>query len=426
MSVKKKKHILLIEDQPKTATSVKEALGHGYQVETVRSGKAAVAWLEKKQPDLIIIDYDLKGEDGLQVFRSLGAVVNVIMLSASGSIPLAVSATKLGVSEFLRKPIEARLLRAAVKASVKTEEVQLVWPEGAEWLRGNSPALKKMLNSVRATLTDNQDIVLTGAPGIPLGQVAEFIHINGPRRQRKFASLDLASFQKEDQEAHFWTSLQEIMSLPAATSLQEEADRYGTIFLANLDRVNQTLRQSIFSYFKAGSTKADKSIRLIIGLGDVGAAARLKTRDFVQIEVPRLSERKADLPFLIEKYLERYSKKYNRNVKLISTDVLDWLATYDFPGNYLEFEDLIEESILLADADKLELEGLPVNLPGLLSTSLNKALRENLPLVAASRNFEQNLYYLLLKKTGGEHQRVADFLELPKATLAERLRNLLD
>jgi len=421
-----KKTVLLIEDDSKTEAAVREALGKEYNLEVVKDEKAAATFLEKRIPDLMMIDFDLKGKDGLEIFKELQPSPRVIMFSASGSIPIAVSATKLGVSEFLRKPINAEQLRSAVEKNISREAIKLRRGKGIEWLSGKSPKLKEMFAKIQKALEAARDIILVGERGIPKERVAEFIHQNGPKRERKLAKIDLSSFRKETLEAHFWANIQELMGRPKASSLQNEQDLYGTVYLENLEGLDEFFKRSIFNFFKERKGRIDKSIRAIIGIYDKNEIQRLKIKEGFLIEIPPLRERKEDLPGLLELYLKRYSTEYNKKVEFISSELLDFLAAYDYPGNYLELERLIQGAVLEAASDKLELKNFLLDFRGLLQTSLKKGLEENLTLEEAKRKLEKILYPTLLKKFDGDKSRVARFLDIPKATLVERLEDLVD
>ena len=162
-----KKLILLIEDDHKTESAICEVLEREYKIETAKNKEGAAAFLETKSPDLMIIDFDLKGKDGLQLFKELQPAVKVIMLSASGSIPLAVSATKLGISEFLRKPVNAEQLKEAVDQNMAREEIRLRWIEGLDWLRGGSSVVRELLADVQEAVRGTKDVMLVGERGIP-------------------------------------------------------------------------------------------------------------------------------------------------------------------------------------------------------------------------------------------------------------------
>lgn len=421
-----KKTILIIADEHKTITSLKEMLGHRFHLEVVKGSKTAAAALDTKLPDLIIIDFDLKDEDGLEVFSSLGATIKVIMLSASGNIPLAVSATKQGVAEFLSKPLEAGQLLKAVEANIAREDLRLRLTAGTEWLVGESTAQKKMISQIQDALRSNKDIVLIGERGIPKDRVAEFIHGNGPKAGGSLVRVDLAAFRQENLETHFWASVQEIMSLPQANTIQDEADRCGTIYIANIDALDEIFKLSVVNFLASRPAKIDQTIRAIIGVYDSSEAQKFTNKDLVEIEIPPLRERKGDLPYLLEFYLKLYSNKYGKNVKFISAELFDFLILYAYPGNYVELAKMIEASVLTASSDKLEFENFPFNYEGLAGVSLKKGIRTNLTLQEATRSFEKDLYYILLQKAGGDSSKVARLLAVPKTVLAERIENLLD
>jgi len=427
-----KRTILLIEDDHKTEASIREALGREYDLERVKDGEGADKFLAKKSADLIIIDFDLKGRDGLQVFKELQAPAKAIMLSASGSIPLAVSATKLGVSEFLRKPINAEQLQIAVAKNIAREEIKLRWIEGLEWLRGTGAGIYKMFSDIQQAIEGGRDILLVGERGVPKEKVAEFINFNSPHRDRRMVRLDMSSFRKESLEPHFWASVQEFMALPEGTSLQSEKERVGLLYLDNLEGLDEHFVQAIFNFFRERKGKIDKSVRAVFGFYAKASIPKFVfrgssgIRDHALVEVPALRERREDLPFLLDLYLKKYSKRYNKSVDLVSTGVLDLLASHDYPGNYVEMERLVQEAVLSTPGGKLELKHFPVGIRGLAQASVKEGLAENLTLEEAKRRFEKDLYHLVLKKSDDDSSRVARFLDVPKSVLVERLKDLVD
>ncbi len=414
--------ILLIEDNAKTAAALRDYLKRQFQVEVVKGADQAAAWLAKRTPDLIIIDFDLKAEDGLQVFKKLGTTVKVIMLSASGNIPLAVSATKLGVAEFLRKPVEAGQLKEAVERSLPQEALRLHWTSSVDWLRSGSPAVKRMLDQIQQALQQNRDIALVGERGIAKAAVAEFIHQNSPQHKRQLVKVDVTAFRREDLEAHFWTTVQELMALPDKGSVKDLSDRCGTIYLENIDRLDEHFQMTIFKFFQERRGKADKSIRAIIGLDQEAKPAR----DLTAVNIPALRERREDLPKLLELYLRRAARRCGKPIRFVSSSLLDWLSAYDWPGNYQELRRLIEEAVLLAPSDKLDLANFPLDYRGLAAQARHGAMQENLSLAQARQRFEKILYPVLLDKLKGEKTQLARFLDISRTTLTERLENLPD
>jgi len=413
-----KKTILLIEDDPKTEAAIRDALGRGYNIHKSKGSDDAALFLRNKSADLMLIDFDLKTKDGLQIYRELRPKMKVIMLSASGNVPLAVTATKQGVVEFLRKPISGDELRAAVGRNMAETGARLCWPGGSEWLQGEGRNIQEMIANIRSAVSEERDIVLTGEPGIPKKAVAEFVHMNSPQQGRKIEFLDLNSFSSESLEPHFWANVKRFISFPAANSLQRMDDICGTLYLDNLDKVADGFRTSIFDYFN----RAKKDIRVVFGF----SGNSLKVKDCVLIDIPPLRDRREDLPGLLSFYLENASTGLNKEIKYISAEVLEFLARYDFPGNYIELSRMIEEAVLVAKENKLEVGDFPYSHGGLMQAAIDGSLGESLSLEEAKRRFEKKIYQLLLNKAGGDEGAVARFMDVPKTILTDRLQDLSD
>jgi DNA-binding NtrC family response regulator len=423
-----RKTILLVEDDPKTEAAIRDALAGEYHLEVAARADAAEAFVEKKKPDLVLIDYDLAGVDGLQVFKKIQALmpqIKAVMLSLSNHIPLAVSAAKLGVAEFLRKPVEGMQLRKAVEGNLSPADQVLIWPSDIEWLHGNSAEIITFFGEVQKNLLYPRNWALFGEPGIEMESVAAFAHVNSLKRKRQMKVIDLSSFRRQDLEAHFWATVQEIMGEAEIGSVINEEDRCGTLYLKNIETLEESFRMSVLDYFKERKGKVDKAILVIIGLRgkETIPAARLKT--YFTLEVPPLRRRKEDIPYLLNYYLKYYSDKNGKPIKGISADLLDFAALYDYPGNYRELEKMMEGAVLASSSDVLELKDLFLDFRGILEHSLKDIFRSGeLDFSAAKERFENSLYRTLLSKNEGDIAAVARYLDIPKTVLAERIEGL--
>jgi DNA-binding NtrC family response regulator len=419
MPAMEKKTVLLVADESSTVNAVKEALRDEYNLEIARDADSAQAALNRQKPDLIIIDYELKVSDGLQLFKKLGTLIKVIMLSASGSIPLAVSATKMGITEFLRRPIDPEQLRKSIAAVVGKEPKRIVWPESCGWLKGESQQTQLIINQVLPGLNQEQELIFFAEAGVPKESLAQFVHANSAHRERKLITLDAAAFKREDQEGPFWAFLQEILSLPEPTSLPNPAELCGTVYLANMATLDRIFQQSIVKYFTQRSGKIDRTIKVIFDSLTVAS-------EFRPITIPPLRERRQDLPLLIKFYLDKAAAEYGKTINLIELKLLEVLSLYDFPGNDRELECWLNEAVLTAHSDQLELRHLPINQELWLEKISHQALQANLTLAAARKQFERELYPYLLNVSQKDQGQVAKFLDIPKANFSERLENLAD
>ena len=416
-----KKTILLIADDAKVSTTVQEIVGREYLIENVVDGDSASAFLAKHTPDLMLIDFDLKGKDGLQIFRELKTTARAVMFSTSGNIPLAVSATKLGVVEFLRKPLNAEELTAAIHRSLPTTLNLINWPHNSTWFQGESPKLIKLLAELKLVLNNTKDLILMSEIGIEKQAVAQLLHLNGGLMSRKLAVVDLAQFRRENQESHFWMILQELMTVPASSSLAAEAELCGTILLNNVDSLEENFQNAIYKFIKERSGRIDKNIRVVIGL-----AAKAKPQPgFVVIKIPPLRERKEDLALLLQLYLEKISRELGLELKYLSPKILKHLLAYDYPGNYLELESLCREALLVGQTEKLDLTAWPLSWQQLKVSSLKTQLRTNSSLNQAKKYLERELYNVLLNKADNNAANLGLFLDLPKSSLTDRLEDLV-
>ncbi len=421
------KLILLIEDDSSIENRLKDILKKDYKLEIVKTASEAVKFLEQNSPALILLDFDLKREDGLQVFYKINYIhpdIKIVMLSFSGSIPLAVTATKAGVADFLRKPLNSEHVLDTVKRNFFRPEEKLSIPQQSAWLHGESSSVKKFLHNIKIIVPRSKDIILLGEKGIDKVDVAKLIHNNGVHKKRKFNSINLADFQIESLETHFWTILRKLMSIPDTSSLQDEKDLCGTIYIENMERGSEDFLLTFFKFLEKRQGSIDKTIRVIIDIRNKGLINKLKLEKYDLIQIPSLRERKADISSLLNYFLNHYSGKYNKEVKFISAEALRFLSSYDYPGNYIELAKLIQGAVLGAQGDSLEIKDLAINYKELSKTVLKAAKEDGFTLEETRAAFENKLYAILLDKFAGDVSATAQFLDMPKTAFEKRCAEL--
>ena len=422
-----KKTILLIEDDPRVEQAVKSALP-GYAIETVKDEKEAASAIGRQKPALFIIDHDLKNADGLQIFRQvrlLAPYVRVIMISHSNDIPLAVSATKLGAADFLRKPLAPKELLASVERNISASDEHNAAPAGVPWLQGEDPSLKKMYADIREALLTHKNMVLVAERGIEKEDLAEYLHQRGWKPKRQVRTIDLASFKRENLEGSFWSTVQEAVGEGKSIGAEHEEDRCGTLFLENIESLEESFRLSIFEFFKEKKEKIDQEALVVIGLFAAKSLLPHLHNNYSLIEVPSLRERKGDIPQLINRRLSALCAEYNKTIKAVSSELLYLFSLYDFPGNYHELESLLVAGVLVSTSDTLEIKDLPLDFKMLTSLAIKDAqLKGKLSLEESRRWLEKLTYKTLLAKNGGDVAAAARFLDIPRTALAERAGDL--
>lgn len=405
--------ILLLEDDPKTAAQIKEALGNDVVVcDKVQDFIKRAA----EKPQLAIIDFDLHETDGLMAYRKMreqAPYLKTIMLSGSNNIPLAVSATRMGVADFLRKPLEMAAFKAAVQAQLKAVAAPgpiLSSETGGEWLNGVSEKLQRFEADFRSALASNQDITLAAERGVDLGLLARLLHV-----KRKFVEFNLAAFSRDALESHFWATLQELLLAREEASLIEQQELTGTLYFEGWENIPDHFKNSLLEFLKKRRTEARllKDVRVIIASGG-------EIKDYYRLAVPSLRERKEDLPLIVSAEIRRLTK----DPVYLSPQVLEFFAYYDFPGNFVELRVLLEGA-LRNHPRELTLSSFLLTAGQLANKQLKQTLAsQSFELNSVRERFEVELFTYVVQSAGGDMSQAARFLDLPRTALQERLKTL--
>jgi DNA-binding NtrC family response regulator len=411
--------ILLIEDDPKVTSQIEEALHDHFEVLAFEKMDGFLHAAKDKPRCVAIIDFDLKETDGILAFKKLKEInphARAIMISSANNIPLAVSAAKLGILEFLRKPLLTSDFTRIVEKLAKKEDIPKFSYNGipnTEWLKGVSPKILEFEKNIIKYSAQAKDLVLLAERGIDKKTVVRLIHQNGLNSAKKLTGLDLSSFAKESLEGHFWATLNELLSIPGMESVKKEEEQTGLIFIEGFEVISDHFRASVFDFIKNRSSKPNfnPEVQVVIGLCDDSYREHLT--GFEQLFVPSLRERKEDLPAIMAEYL-----KNKTNCSAVSYDVLEFISLYDFPGNYDELENMIKAACVEGEV----MSGFNFNRDAFISYLKPQTVLNSLN--SLRDKFEKKFIGQLLKKTKRDIHAVARFLNVPKTVLDERVREL--
>ncbi len=411
--------ILLIEDDPKVVSQITEALREKAEVLAFNLIEDIVKALGERPKCLTVIDFDLKENDGFYVLRrlkQLNPYLKSIMLSSANNIPLAVAATKLGVMEFLRKPLILPDFVQTVEKLSREEELRRFSYEGisgTEWLKGNSAALLGFEENLMRASRSLSDLIIFAERGINKKTVIRLIHRNGPNEGKKLVEIDLNSFRKESLEGHFWATLNELLSEVVPSGIRKEEEEPATVFLEGFETISEHFRMSIFDFMKNKGRKPgiNREVKVILGICDPACLPKLM--NFEILTVPTLRERKGDLPAITAEYIRNRT-----NIISLAGEALDLLSYYDFPGNYEELENLLRSS--------MPSEGTLnyFNLGQASFLSYLASVARMAPLNQVRELFEKKLFKRLIDLSGKNLHLTARFLNLPKTVLDDRIRDL--
>jgi two-component system response regulator PilR (NtrC family) len=390
----KMSHILVVDDE----LSMRELLEYmlnreGYQVTCAGDGRKAIRLLEKNQYDLLLCDIklgDISGLDVLRASKKSSQDTVVILISAYASTETAVEAMNEGAYDYVPKPFDKdELLQTVAKAlDIRTveHEKQLLNDQLKENLHfgmlvGTSPSMRHIYKLILQVAKTKTNVLITGESGTGKELIAKAVHQESDRSDQPFVVINCGGIPETLMESELFGHKKG--SFTGATSdkkgLFEEAHR-GTIFLDEIGELSLPIQVKLLravqeKVFKAVGGTEDISVDIrILSATNKNLEKEVIAGNFredlfyrlnvIEIKVPPLRERKADLRPLAQYFLEKYSKEMGKEITKFSSYAIDMLNKYDFPGNIRELENLLERSVALSTTN--------IILPDSLALSIHK------------------------------------------------------
>jgi len=438
--------IAVIDDEITVCRRLKRALEKkGYVVESFQ--EADPFWRRMVQDPFNIIFLDLKlpdvnGMDVLARIKKRYDNVEVIIITGYGSIDSAISAIKKGAYHYVTKPFkldEIRLLARGAKEKIGLREENRHLREtlnGQDFLKdfiGVSHAMQEIFAMIKKVAIVNCNVLLQGESGTGKELVARSIHRLSPRKNRPFISFNCGGFTEElicnelfGHEKGAFTG-----AFVTKIGLIESADG-GTLFLDEIGEMPPSMQVKLLhviqekQILRVGSnTPVNLDIRLIAASNkdikratDEGSFREdlFYRLNVVSLRLPRLSERKDDIPMLVSYFIEKYSRPFEKKIKNISPQALEILMHYNFPGNVRELENIIQRSVALAESDVIRINDLPSDLQKL---EFNTFEGEGL---LALEEMEKLHIAKVLDKTDYNKSLSSKILNLPRTTLWRKMK----
>lgn len=389
-----KGRILVVDDEETIADSLELILGgEGYTVKAVGTAARALAEVERGAWDLAIVDLVLPDFDGIELLRRMKSQdpnIEVIMVTAHGSIPKAVEAMKEGAYWFAQKPFGPdEIILLAGKALERKALVAETWDLrrrlsdqlAPSSFVGRSPAMRKVFELIESIAPSDASVLIVGESGTGKELIANAIHQGSPRARAPFVKINCAALPKDLIESELFGYAKGAFTGAAVDKpgLLEEANR-GSLLLDEIVEMPVGLQAKLLRVLEerqcrrlGASRGVGVDFRLISATNRSPEAAvkdgllredlyyRINT---VTIGVPPLRERAEDIPLLIEHFLTRFKEKYGKAIHGVSAEARQALEHFRWPGNVRELEHVIERAILLTRGSEIELYDLPEHVTG--------------------------------------------------------------
>jgi two-component system, NtrC family, response regulator AtoC len=455
-----KTSILIIDDEELIRWSLKNALEKaGYEVMEVESGWPGLEIIRKRNIGLVILDMVLPAENGLTVLKKIkdeDEKIQVIMITAFGSIETAVEAIKSGADDYITKPFDLDEIVLKVDRALqnagrirelgqfkKIQENQL----SKEKIIFKSQAIKTILDKVKKIGEANADLVLiTGETGVGKGLIARSIHKVGSHAKGPFVTLNCFAIPENLLESELFGY--ERGAFTDAKDPKEgvaEQARGGTLFLDEIGDIPLKLQGKLLRFIE------EKSIRRLGGKKEINLDLRLTSatnRDLseamlsgafrmdlfhrlslIQIHIPPLRERKEDIIPLAEFFLKQFNSKYRKTFEGFTDEALGGMTNYLWPGNVRELSNVIERITILENSkfiDRLQLINSLIKAPNVSNNGLPEfdLQDKSLSFEELVNNYKKNLIKMALEKSNNNKINAADLLKMDRSTFNYQIKLL--
>jgi DNA-binding NtrC family response regulator len=461
-------HILCVDDDPGVLVVLEQVLaGLGHPTTLASSVGDALELARRESFDLVITDYrmpDASGLDLLAQLRESGFETPVIVMTGYSTVELAVDAMKRGAADYLTKPLRAEALRIAVTQALEVHRLkrtndafrrELTDLQGARAIVGDSPALRKVMETIAAVAPTRATVLIEGESGTGKELVARAIHEQSPRAEGPFVTVNCAAVPEGLVESAMFGH--ERGAFTGATTRSTgafERAHGGTLLLDEISEMRLDLQSKLLRAIQeqefervGGSQSVRVDVRILATTNrdlvtevDAGRFRRdlFYRLSVVPVHTPPLRERLEDLPALVDHFVRQFSAQLGMKPPVVPLETLSLLRNHAWPGNIRELANAIERAVILQKGGRLVITPMPVA-PGLAAMRPAPAAAKSpamvrdgdgtspAPAAAADllnlRDLERVTIERALVATGGHRAQAAKLLGISERTLRNKLNN---
>ncbi len=445
-----KEKILVIDDEAGIRSSLRGILeDEAYSVKTADTAEEALALLHRQDFDLILLDIWLPGMNGIEFLKKIKAAnenSQVVMISGHGTIETAVATTKLGAYDFLEKPLSLEKVILTVKNALRQkkleeENMQLREKIKAKYhLIGKSSAIQKIRKKIKRVAPTNVPVLITGENGTGKELVARLIHLESPRKNRRFISINFAVIPEDLVESELFgyfkgNSAHDLESKKGKLLL---ADR-GTVFFDEIDHLSLKVQGKLARIIEneefepSGSGEAipidiriiaatEKNLREFVAEGKFREDLFSKL-NVIPIFIPPLRERKQDIPILVNHFLKHFSTENGKKKKSMEKEAMKAFVNYFWPRNVSELINVIERFVIMVQDDEIKASHLSLLVESREPQSA-PILAGHQSLKQARIQFEREYIHGALIKHKWDIGETASALKIEKSELKKKIKTL--
>ena len=447
-------HIVVLDDEPNYVLILDALLSEeGYTVTGLNDPETALTYLEESECDVVITDMKmpkLSGQEVLEHVKKNYPHIPVLIMTAYGSIEGAVEAMKIGAFDYISKPFSNEELLLSVNKAVKLakahQQYRLLHESlenryGLHQIIGKSKAIRHVLEMVDKAAPSRSTVLISGESGTGKELVARAIHFASPRKGDPFISVNCMALNPGVLESELFGH--EKGSFTGAVAQKRgrfELAHGGTLFLDEIGELSHDLQVKLLRVLQerkiervGGSNEIKVDIRIVAAtnknLLDEVEKGRFREDlyyrlNVVQITMPPLRERREDIPLLATHFINKCVKDNNIEAKSFSTEAMDYLTGYEWPGNVRQLENIVERCIVLTSSEVISVDDLPQEIKD-EEAQLKSAvdlLPVKLDLSDTLEKIEAALLRRALVKTNFVKVKAAEMLGISKSLLQYKLK----
>ncbi|HKI79562.1 MAG TPA: sigma-54 dependent transcriptional regulator [Ignavibacteriaceae bacterium] len=418
-----------------------------YDVEVFSNGEDALKRLNAK-PDIVLLDIMLPGLDGIETLKRIKQQdenLPVIILSAQGSIEVAVEALRYGAFDYFPKPIDMQRLEPALKNAIKGYDLVKELESLKENVKkeysfdniiSSDGKMQDVFKLVSKVLNNDITVLIHGESGTGKELIARAIHYNGKRKDKPFIVVNCASIPRELLESELFGHEKGSFTGAHQRKLGKfEVANEGTIFLDEVGELEMLLQAKLLrviqqrEFERVGGTELIKTDVRIISATNRELKEEVENKQFREdlyyrlnsfpINIPPLRQRRGDILVLAEHFLSHFNEKLGKSIKGFTKRALKLIYEYNWPGNIREMENTVERCLIIAEKDTVDVDDLPSHIRSSdvsVSADYNGSLFSDETIIPFEKLKEESIKHAL-KVTNGNIVEAAKKLQLGRATI---------
>ena len=447
-----KSKVLIVDDDLDALEMMQDLFEtKGYISITARNGLEALEAIKNQEPDIILSDIRMPEMDGMELLRILTKEyphIPVIMITAHGTIKTAVEAMKVGAKDYILKPLSLDEILAKVEritqlnTLIKENEYllnKLQQTYDFTNMIGKTEKIQELFRLIKDVAATNTTVLIDGESGVGKELIANAIHYNSPRVKRPFVKVNCGVLAESLLESELFGHVRGAFT----GAIKDKIGRFemangGTLFLDEIGDISLNMQLKLLrvlqegEFERVGGTETLKVDVRIVAATNKDLKKAIKEGTFRQdlyyrlnvipILVPPLRERREDIKYLVNHFIEKFNRVYGKSIREIEPRAMEIIENYDYPGNIRELENLIERIVVLDKKSKISVSDLPDSVRQASGEFDDETIDFDKGLGNLVEDYERNLILKALEQNSFNKLQTAKMLNMNRGTLMSKLK----